>query len=112
MKENYYDDNDQYDDMDTGTSLIPSSGELTVESFLPDSRNANNRSSKQLARCYDSAEQAERYRASLSACAMGNTAKLATVEAQISEAVPGASRACKDIVQGYAISAIARIMRF
>ncbi|MCL2697581.1 MAG: hypothetical protein FWE74_05820 [Oscillospiraceae bacterium] len=98
---------------ETDTSLVKSSPmEFLAEDLLPNNPYLNNRGSRQLARFYDSAEQSERFRASLSALAMTHTAKLASLEAQISEAVPGATEHCKDIVRGYALSAIARIMKF
>jgi hypothetical protein len=84
--------------------------ELTNDTFLPDRKSSRN--PKQLARSYDSHSQTESYRATLSAEAMGHTAKLVSLANQISEKVPEAEQPCRSIALGYALSATARIMKF
>ncbi|MDR1704193.1 MAG: hypothetical protein LBS19_05865 [Clostridiales bacterium] len=75
---------------------------------LPDSQ-PNGRSAKKSAKEREKAKQAEAYRKSLSAAIMQNASHLAAYGASITEQVPSAAEAVKNILAVFAASTAAKI---
>jgi hypothetical protein len=101
---------ESFDTPATALAKLPPTSLVAASPYLPDHQ--RNRSPRQLSRAYKSAEETEHYRAALSQTAMGHAGQLSMMADAISEAVPSAEQPVRTIVQGYALSAAARIMKF